>query len=566
MIDVDVVVVGAGFSGALMALGLRAQGQRVALVERGRHPRFAIGESSTPLANLLLEEIADRYNLPRVRTFSKWGTWQQSHPDVGCGLKRGFTFLFHTPGEPFVDTAAHTRQLMVAASPHDEIADTHWYRPDFDHALAREAEAAGVIYLDETRIDTVRLDERVSVLDGVRHGRAVRIGARFVVDASGPRGFLHRALSLEEARLRHLPPTEGLFTHFEGVERWDRLNPSAGEPPYPADDAALHHVFPGGWIWILRFNNGITSAGAALTRKRAETLGWHDAALGRRSPGEGGWERLLASLPSVQAQFRQARPTLPFMHVPRLAYRSAVAGGSGWALLPSAAGVVDPLLSTGFPLTLLGVKRLLDVLGRTSPGGERDAAVADYARTTLRELEVTELLVAALYAAMDDPPLFKRLSLLYFAAASFSETARRLGRPALAPGFLLEAHPRFGPELRACARGALDPTRLHSSSFDGSARSASPSPEHARTERDRLFARISSLIEPFDTAGFLDTTRHDWFPVTADDLIANASKLDATVEEVYALLARCGFTITDARRSSHHSSSSSVGGPTMKSA
>ena len=67
------------------------------------------------------------------------------------------------------------------------------------------------------------------------------------------------------------------------------------------------------------------------------------------------------------------------------------------------------------------------------------------------ELDVTEQLVAALYASMADPALFKRLSLLYFAAASYSETARRLGRPQLAPGFLLHAHPRIRPELRACA-------------------------------------------------------------------------------------------------------------------
>ena len=42
---------------------------------------------------------------------------------------------------------------------------------------------------------------------------------------------------------------------------------------------------------------------------------------------------------------------------------------------------------------------------------------------------------------MDDFELFKRLSLLYFAAASYSETARRLGRPELAPGFLLAGAP-----------------------------------------------------------------------------------------------------------------------------
>ena len=72
-IDADVAIVGSGFAGSLTALALLQRGQRVVLVERGRHPRFAIGESSTPLANLLIEELADRYDLPRVRVFSKWG-------------------------------------------------------------------------------------------------------------------------------------------------------------------------------------------------------------------------------------------------------------------------------------------------------------------------------------------------------------------------------------------------------------------------------------------------------------------------------------------------------------
>ena len=99
-IDVDIAIVGSGFAGALCALALRQRGRRVALVERGRHPRFAIGESTTPLTNLLLEELADRYDLPQVRSFSKWGTWQRMHHDVACGLKRGFTFLFHQHGEP----------------------------------------------------------------------------------------------------------------------------------------------------------------------------------------------------------------------------------------------------------------------------------------------------------------------------------------------------------------------------------------------------------------------------------------------------------------------------------
>lgn len=100
-IDADIAIVGSGFAGSLAALALRRRGFRVALVERGRHPRFAIGESSTPLANLLLEELADRYDLPGIRVFSKWGSWQRAHPDIPVGKKRGFTFFFHTLGRPF---------------------------------------------------------------------------------------------------------------------------------------------------------------------------------------------------------------------------------------------------------------------------------------------------------------------------------------------------------------------------------------------------------------------------------------------------------------------------------
>ena len=512
-VDVDIAVVGSGFAGALASLALRRRDRRVALIERGRHPRFAIGESTTPLTNLLLEELADRYDLPNIRPFSKWGTWQRARPDVACGLKRGFTFLFHHPGAVFDDDADHARQLLVAASPNDEVADTHWYRPDFDWALVQEAEAAGAIYFDETRLEGVHQTPGHVRLQGTRRGRTIDIAADFVIDASGPRGFLTSAFGTGNAPLRWLPPTQGLYTHFEGVGRWEDLVPAEGAPPYPPDAAALHHVFPGGWIWILRFNNGITSAGAALTDPIAAPI--------HASDGAPGWDRLLDALPSVRRQFQTARPTLPFVHAPRIAFRCREVVGDNWALLPSAAGVIDPLLSTGFPLTLLGLARLLALIEHTSPGPERQAALAEYARTTQRELDVTEQLVAALYANMSDPVIFKRLSLLYFAAASFSETVRRLGRPQLAPGFLLHAHPHFGPELVACATIATEAP--------------------AGAARTTLLDRIDRAIEPFDAAGLLDRSRRDWYPVRAADLLAAAPKLDASAEEIHGLLARCGF-------------------------
>ena len=542
---VDVAIVGSGFSGTLLALALRRRGLTVALVEAGRHPRFAIGESSTPLANLLLEEIAAEYDLPRLAPLSKWGTWRRAYPDLPVGLKRGFSFFHHTPGEPFADDDGHARQLLVAASPHDGIADTHWYRAAFDAFLAREAVEAGTELFEETRVAgfEVSADRAALDLEDARGRRTLHAG--FVVDASGPRGALSRLLGLPGQPLRWLPPTQALFTHFEGVARWEDLSAYRcltpvqttvsdtrtstgtgtststdagvrhpyGGAPFPVDDAALHHVFPGGWIWVLRFSNGITSAGAALTDSVAADV--------RAADGAPAWDRLLERLPSVRDRFAGARATMPFVYAPRLAYRSAVVCGERWALMPSAAGVIDPLLSTGFPLTLLGVQRLASLLTTTREGDARARALEDYAARTQRELDATERLVGALYGAMGDFARFKRLARLYFAAASYSETARRLGRPGLAPGFLLCDHAGFAPAMAAICDAAACGAEAEAGA--------------------RLAAAVDEAIAPFDVAGLGDASRRDWYPVLAGDLFAARHKVHASAAEMAALLERCGF-------------------------
>ena len=512
----DVAIVGSGFAGSLTALALRSMGRSVVLLERGRHPRFVIGESSTPLANLLIEELCDRYGLGRVRPLSKWGTWQRQRPEIAAGLKRGFSFFHHEADRPFRDDRTHARQLLVAASPHDAIGDTHWYRPDVDHFLAREAAGAGAEYIDEAEMTALECDAGGVSLEGRRHGQPIHIRARFLIDASGTRGFAQRALGLRERSLTWLPPTQALYTHFTGVDRWNRIHGQREDdpPPFPVDDAALHHVFPGGWIWVLRFNNGITSAGAALTDSAAAAID-----IGAQNA----WERLLQRLPSIAPQFRAAEPVRPFVHAPRLAFRSEVVAGTNWALLPSAAGVIDPLLSTGFPLTLLGILRLLKILeGGRWHGAEFADALGRYADRTQRELDATEQLVAALYASMSDFEQFKRLTLLYFAAASFTETVRRLGMGEKARGFLLCDDPLFGPELRACASAAMSQPR--------------------GAERQALFDRIARAIEPIDVAGLRDAGRRDWYPVLASDLFAASPKLGATPFQIEQLLERCGFS------------------------
>src|SRR6266550_220451 len=124
----EVAIVGSGFAGSLLARVLEVLGYDVVLLERGTHPRFAIGESSTPLANLSLERLARRYNLPDCHHLAAHGRWLEQYPEVRRGLKRGFTFYRHHPGSvPDAERLVRER-LLVAANPNAFVSDTHWLR------------------------------------------------------------------------------------------------------------------------------------------------------------------------------------------------------------------------------------------------------------------------------------------------------------------------------------------------------------------------------------------------------------------------------------------------------
>lgn len=479
---------------------------------------MVVGESSTPLSNLLLEGLADRYDLPALKPLTKWGSWQRNYPELACGLKRGFTFYHHDLDHPGRRLASE--QLLVAASPRDEIADTHWYRADLDQFLVLEAQRLGVIYVDEVRLDRFIDAVHYVLLEGSRGGTHISYRARFMVDASGPRGFLHHALGLCDAGLPGYPHTRAIYNHFTGVKRLD-TQPAytyPKKPPYTIDDSAVHHVFDGGWIWILQFNNGVTSAGIAATDECADRLAL--------SEGKGAWLRLLSKVPGLEEQFATAKWEQPFTFVPRLPFRSSAMRGERWTMLPSAAGFVDPILSTGFSLTLLGVGRLAEIFEQSWNTQAFSKQIKAYVKRTEEELLVTARLVAALYSSMGNFSNFRALSFLYFAAASFSETAIRLGRLELARSFLLHDHPEFGRECQ----GFLD-------RISGGAQA---------WNSDVILREVYRIIEPIDVAGISKYQYNFSYPVVAQDLLDTAWKLGATKEEIVRLLERAGFYAAEA--------------------
>ena len=514
----DVAIVGSGFAGSLLARVLTVIGYDVVLLERGTHPRFAIGESSTPLANLSLERLGARYGLDDCHAMAAHGRWLARYPDVRRGLKRGFTFYRHHPGEPFANRGLDSERLLVAASPSDEISDTHWYRADVDHHFVREAIAVGVDYRDRADLTSAELGADSVRITGTRNGAAFALRAKFIVDASGPGGFLARQLAIASGLEKTETRAALVCSHFDGVPLMKGVVSGLPAGPYPDDWAAVHHVIDEGWMYSLRFDHGTTSAGFLLKPRGAGQL---------PSDAESLWRTLLGRYPTLEALFSEARALMPISFRPLIQHRLTQAAGNRWALLPHAYAFVDPLFSTGIAWSLRAVERLALMFedAKRAAGVPAARELARYAAQLAAEADQIDRLVAGAYEAMSHFDLFAAQAMLYFASVSFAEVSQRLtpDESVAWSGFLGVGDPVLEP----LPRHSLD--RLRAITREGS-RSGDAA------KRSQFVDWIAQVIETRNIAGLADPRRHNLYPVDLDVLLERHALLGLSPTEILAAL------------------------------
>jgi FADH2 O2-dependent halogenase len=337
----DVVILGSGLAGSVLAMALAAGGARVLVLDAGSHPRFAIGESTIPYTSMLTRIIAERYGIPELKWLSSFEN-VQSKISTSCGIKRNFGFLYHRRGQTQDVTECHELPL-----PKITYTENHFFRQDIDAWLLALAVRYGV---------TVRQRVRVTGFDFRDNGVTVTADSgetfltRFVVDASGFRSPLAAQLGLREEppRLRH--HSRSLFTHMMDVTPYEKtLPPGAHGTHTPWSQGTLHHVFEGGWIWVIPFNNHaratnpLVSVGLSLDPRIYPKPD---------GPPEREFNEVLSWFPSVARQFAGARAVREWVSTGRLQYSSRQTTGYRWCLTSHAAGFIDALFSRGMTNTL----------------------------------------------------------------------------------------------------------------------------------------------------------------------------------------------------------------------
>jgi FADH2 O2-dependent halogenase len=493
-LKVDVAVLGSGFGGSLLSLILKRLGKRVAVIDKASHPRFSIGESSTPLADFVLSDLAKRYDLASVLPLSSFGSWRKAYPGLRCGLKRGFSYFGHERGQPFNTDCSNANQLLVAASSNDTDSDTHWHRGDVDGFLFQEAVETGVDCFENTVVTEIQgRGEELWQLKLPSPTGLVVVDADFIVDATGAAGVLLRHLGIADETHRLRTNSAAIYSHFDSVRTFASVLDDAGvdtKPhPYACDNAALHHVLEDGWMWNLRFSDGLVSAGFAIDLNRERS---------GASSVEADWEARLESYPTLAAQFANAasRPGVGLIRTNRMQRLASAAGGSRWLVLPHTAGFIDPLHSTGIAHTLSAIERIADMF--TNDGRPPDAAVQCYSAAVRSELMFVDELVSGCYAALPNFRLFTAWCMLYFASAHSCEMRRIGGETAFANGFLGAA---IG-ELRTIARDLRH--ELTAAAKDGSVAAI-----------ERFERQLATAIAPFNSVGLCDPAVKNMYANTA---------------------------------------------------
>lgn len=334
---VDVLVIGAGPSGAIASALLVQKGYKVLVLEKEQFPRFSIGESLLPQCMAFVEEAG---MLEAVQAGGFQFKNGAAFHHAGKSTEFDFTEKF-TPG--------HGTTFQVQ-------------RARFDKILADESVRFGTDIRFRHEIISVDVDAALpQVTYRTPEGQLHTISARFLLDASGFGRVLPRLLDLESPS--NFPVRQSCFTHVKdniSDPRFDRNKILISVHPRQRDV----------WYWTIPFANGTCSLGVVAEKTFFENY------------TENLDERLLQIVreePNLATLLAKAEIIQPARQITGYSANVKSLHGKGYALLGNAGEFLDPVFSSGVTIAMKSASLAAGLLDRQLRGEavdwERDYAV-----------------------------------------------------------------------------------------------------------------------------------------------------------------------------------------------
>ena len=358
-INVDVVIIGAGPSGAIAASLLHQQGKQVLVLEKQHFPRFSIGESLLPCCMQFIEQAG---MLAAVE-------------QAGFQFKNGAAFRHKDRYTTFNFTDKYTQGPGTTFQVQ---------RGQFDKILADTAVSQGVEIRYGHSVNDINLtpgltNENSSILSVTdTSDNHYQVTAKYVLDASGFGRVLPRLLNIEKPS--NLPSRSAIFTHIED-------NITDADFDRSKILISVHPTEKDIWYWLIPFSNGRCSIGVVAEPHLIEHYqGDLESQLWQLIKEEPGLNRLLAN-----AKVVQECATLK-------GYSANVStlATNQFALLGNAGEFLDPVFSSGVTIAMQSASMAVNTLIKQLDGETVDWQ-ADYAEPLMLGVNTFRTYVQAWY-------------------------------------------------------------------------------------------------------------------------------------------------------------------------
>ena len=339
----DVIIFGSGLVGSFLGALLARQGLSVLVLDDSTHPKFSVGESMIPYLTSVWSGLAKFYDIDLLSPDKILNDLAAS-----VGIKENFGYVYHRVGK-----RSDTKEMFQHINP--ERTEMHLFRQAVDSYIVNGAIKYGARFSFNANVTNVKvLDDRVKVI--VNDNKELE--CQYVIDSTGYKSVLAKIFKLRDKVPNINTNSSTCYTHMIDVEPFDRVySGSRYDKKCKFHNGTLHHIFDGGWLWVIPFNNTTES------RNPIASVGLQfDMRNRKKSPSSSDVIKLINSIPDVQQQFKNANVVRPWVSSPRIQYTSNSCTGKRWSILPHTYGFVDPLYSRGLCFSFDGIKALAPIL------------------------------------------------------------------------------------------------------------------------------------------------------------------------------------------------------------